>query len=219
VAHVSARPEIARAAGVPGVAARRPAALNRPETPALARRLATRLGSQWLPRAGWTISRTGRPGLIGLALLLGTMVFLVSTHLQVATEVRGLRSDLVVAQLWAGTSAPEQIVDPAPSMRALPTRADMPAILHDLYAQAARARLSVDTAKYEVSAMRSSGVIRHQIAFPVRGSYPQIRDFIDETLAAMPAVALADLLLERKSIGDATVEAQIRLNVYTRSTP
>src|SRR5205085_1454739 len=43
----------------------------------------------------------------------------------------------------------------------------------------------------------------------------QIRAFIDATLATMPAVALSDLVLDRKSIADGDVEAQIRMTVYT----
>ena len=67
--------------------------------------------------------------------------------------------------------------------------------------------------------MKNSGVVRYQIAFPVTGPYPQIRAFIDATLASMPAVALSDLVLERSSIARGNVEAQIRMTVYTRSAP
>jgi Tfp pilus assembly protein PilO len=104
-------------------------------------------------------------------------------------------------------------------MRALPARADMPAILHQLFDHAAQARLAIDTAKYEIAATSSGGLMRHRISFPVTGPYPQIRAFIDATLATMPAVALSDLVLERKSIADGNVEAQIRMTVYTRSAP
>ncbi len=62
-------------------------------------------------------------------------------------------------------------------------------------------------------------MVRYQIAFPVTGPYPQIRAFIDSTLATMPAVGLSELVLERKSIADVNVEAQLRMTVYTRSTP
>src|SRR3989442_6108084 len=64
----------------------------------------------------------------------------------------------------------------------------------------------------------SSGGVRIQIAFPVTGPYPQIRAFVDATLATMPAVALSDLLLHRKAIADGNVEAQIRMTVYTVAT-
>jgi len=216
---VSAAPEVARAMTAPGAAARPPATLLRADAPALARRLAVRLSHEWLPRGAWMISRTGRSGLVGLALLLAAALFLLSTHRKVATEVEALRADLVAAQRQARTAATEQVADPAAAMRALPARTEMPAILRQLFDEATRAQLAVDTAKYEINAVTTSGVVRYQLAFPVTGPYPQIRAFIDATLATMPAVALRELALERKSIADGNVEAQVRMTVYTRSTP
>ena len=216
---MSTAPEIERAVTAPGVPARPPATLDRAAAPALARRLAGRLGSELLPRAAWTISRTGRSGLAGIALLLAAALFLFSTHLKVAAEVEALRADLVAAQRQARTAATETVADPAAAMRPLPARTEIPAILRQLFDEATRAQLAVDTAKYEINAMTSSGVVRYQLAFPVTGPYPQIRAFIDATLATMPAVALRELALERKSIADGNVEAQIRMTVYTRSAP
>lgn len=215
---MSAAPELARAVTAPGAAARPPATLGRADAPALARRLAVRLSNEWLPRAAWTISRTGRPGLVGIALLLTAALFLFSTHLKVAAEVEALRADLAAAQGQVRTTAADKGADPATAMRALPARTDMPAILRQLFNKATQARLAVDTGKYEINAIASSGVVRYQIAFPVTGPYPQIRAFIDATLATMPAVALSDLVLDRKSIADANVEAQIRMTVYTVAT-
>jgi Tfp pilus assembly protein PilO len=219
VAHVSSAPKTARAVTAPGAAARPLAKVGGADAPALARRLAARLGNQWLPRAAWTIRRTGRPGLVGIALLLAAALFLFSTHLEVAAEVEALRADLAAAQRRPRTAAANEVADPATATRGLPARTDMPAILHQLFDNATRARLAVDTAKYELNATRSSGVVRYQIAFPVTGPYPQIRAFIDATLATMPAVALKDLVLERNSIANGNVEAQIRMTVYTRSSP
>ncbi len=214
-----AAPEVATAMAAPGAAARPPATLGRADAPALARRLAVRLRNNWLPRATWTISRTGRPGLVGISLLLAAALFLFSTHLKVAGEVEALRADLVAAQRQAPTAAADKVADPASAMRALPARTEMPAILRQLFNKATQARLAVETAKYEINATSSSGVVRYQIAFPVTGPYSQIRAFIDATLATMPAVALTELVLERKSIADGNVEAQIRMTVYTRSAP
>ena len=215
---MSAAPEIAKAVTA-GAAARPAATLGRADTPALARRVAARLGNEWLPRATWTISRTGRPGVVGIALLLAAALFLFSTHLKVAAEVKTLRADLATAQRQARTTAADKVADPGTAMRALPARTDMPAILRQLFDGATRAQLAVDTAKYEINATKSSGVVRYQIAFPVTGPYPQIRAFLDATLATMPAVALRDLALDRKSIGDGNIEAQLRMTVYTRSAP
>jgi Tfp pilus assembly protein PilO len=214
---MSAVREFPRPASPPGTPPRPTEAPHRPEAPRLTRRLASRLGGGWLPRAAWTIGRTGRPGLIGIALLLAATVFLFSTGLRVAADVEDLRSNLAAAQERASAPPAEAVADPTAALRGLPTRADMPDVLRQLFHEAAQARLAVDTAKYEVETERSSGVVRYRIAFPVTGFYPAIRTFIDGTLAAMPAVALNDLALERKSITDGSVDAQIRMTVYTRA--
>jgi hypothetical protein len=212
-------PELARSMTRQGAGARTPATRDRAEALAPPRRLRLRLGGPWLPRAAWTIGRTGRPGLVGIALLLAAGVFLLSTHLRVAGEVAAMRADLAAAQSKAGTVAVEVVADPAPGMRDLPARAETPAILRQVFARATQAHLAVDTASYEVTTKKGSGVVRTQIAFPVAGPYPQVRSFIDTTLATMPAVAISELVLERKSIGDANVVAQIRMTVFTRSSP
>lgn len=216
---MTAAPQLARAVPAPGGAAHPPATLARAEAPAPTRRLALRLGDAWLARAAWMVGRTGRPGLAGIALLLASSLFLFSTHLKVAAEVEALRADLAAAQARARTAATKPVADPAAATRALPARSDMPALLRQLFDEATRARLAVDSARYESGTTRGSGVVRHQIAFPVTGPYPRVRAFIDATLATMPAVALTDLTLERKSIADGNVEAQIRMTVYTRSEP
>ncbi len=208
------------AAIAPGGTAGTAAAPARGGTAALARRLGSRLGNEWLPRAAWTIGRTGRLGIVGGGLLLASATFLVSTHLPVAAEVEALRGDVAAARAKAQTAPPDRAAaDPVRALRTLPARAEVPAILGQLFTRATQARLAVDTAKYEIDATKGSGVVRYQIAFPVTGSYPQIRTFIDTTLASMPEVALTGLSLERKSITDGSVEAQIRMTVYARSAP
>lgn len=216
---MSAAPQVTMVVAAPGAAAGGSATLSRSGAHASTRRLVSRLGNEWVQRAAWTIGRTGRPGLVGIALLLAAALFLVTTHLQVATEVEALRADLATARRQGRTAVADEVAAPAGPMRTLPARTEMPAILRKLFDEATRARLAVDTAKYEINLTRSSGVVRYQIAFPVTGPYPHIRAFIDATLAAMPAVALSDLVLKRKSIADGDVEAQVRMTVYTRSAP
>jgi hypothetical protein len=214
---VKATHEVVRATTTSVPAPAQPATLGPASPPTLARRVAVRLGDQWLPRAAWTVSRTGRAGLVGIALLLAAALFLLSTHRQVTADVAGLRADLATAQSTAHTAVTEPVADPSP-VQALPARDEVPEVLRQLFAQAKRAGLAVDTAKYEIVATKGS-VVRYQIAFPVTGPYPQVRAFIDSTLETMPAVGLRELALERKSIADTDVEAQLRFTIYTRSAP
>ena len=188
-------------------------------TLALLRRLGVRVANEWVPRLSWSVGRSGRAGLAGMALLAASAVFLLSTHLAVVNEVVQLRADLATAQARARVAPPLVAGDPRAALRALPARADMPAVLGVLLRQADAAHLALDTGKYEMSASKAGGFVRYQLSFPVSGPYPQVREFIDSTLKAMPMVALSELALERKTIADGMVEAQIRLTVFARTAP
>jgi hypothetical protein len=173
-----------------------------------------------VPRLAWTVARTGRTGQIGLALLAGCLVFLVSTHVPMMREVDALRTQLDAASAQGGVIIPAAAQDPVSNLlHSLPARAEMPALMGVILKQANAANLTIDTGKYEATALKAGHIVRYQISFPVTGPYPQVRQFIDATLTALPAVAVSELSVQRKNIGEGAVEAQIRLNVFTRDTP
>ena len=183
------------------------------------RRLAARAQNEWIPYVGWSLTRTGRPGLVGVALVAASAVFLLSTQFKVADEVVALRSDLALARARGAAPSHDPADRTSDSIRDLPARAEMPALLGSLLAQADAAHLTIDTGKYEATSTKAGGIVRYKVSFPVIGPYPQVRQFIDSTLQAMPTAAISDLSIERKSIADGSVEAQIRLTLFTRSTP
>jgi hypothetical protein len=184
-----------------------------------ARRFLARISDRWLPRLTWSLQRTGRLGLAGTALLAASIVFLVSTYLPLSRELEDLRSQAQSTR--TGTAADARPVsDPGTALlRSLPPRSQVPSLLGVLLKQADAAHLGIDTGKYETTALKSGGVMSYQVSFPVSGPYPQVRQFIDATLRELPAVALSELSLTRKAIGDSSVEAQIRLTFFTRESP
>ncbi|HME37768.1 MAG TPA: hypothetical protein VKG63_02305 [Steroidobacteraceae bacterium] len=185
----------------------------------LARDYRVRLSNVWLPRVAWSVGRTGRAGLVGIALLGASVVFFFSAHQQVIEEVRQLRADLQTAQARAAAAPRPGPTDSPQSMRNLPERTEMPQVLRVLLKQADAAQLEIDTAKYEISATKAGGLVRYRLSFPVDGPYPKVRQFIDATLNSMPALAIEDLSITRKAIADPTIEAQIRMTIFTRSAP
>jgi len=56
------------------------------------------------------------------------------------------------------------------------------------------------------------------MTFPVHGRYPDIRRFIDGTLATVPGVGVEGLRLERKDIAAPEVDAEIRFALYLRNS-
>ena len=209
---------------VPGIALAPASTAARPVVPSARRsdllvpvhRTLDRIKNEWAPLVAWHVGRSGRVGLIGIGLLLASGVFFFSTHLQVANEATALRAQLRQARSHVATAAPVA-TEAAQALRHLPARGDMLALLGVLLKQADDSKLSVDTGKYEAKATKAGEITRYNVSFPVTGSYPQVRHFIDAILIALPAVSIGELSIERKNIGDGTVEARLRLTFYTRS--
>ena len=181
--------------------------------------LRARLSNVWLPQITWAVGRTGRAGLGGIALLGASGMFYLFTHRPVMGEVVQLRSDLAEAQARAAHAPAASTGEPARVVRELPARTDIPQVFGVLLQQADQAQLTIDTAKYEVSATKSGAVVRYQMAFPIAGPYPKVRQFIDATLKAIPELAIDSVSITRKTIGDETVEAQVRMTIFARSKP
>ena len=210
----AATPGIVRAVAPPPAA---PVPVRRPDPLQRARRLASRISREWAPLVAWHVGRTGRAGLVGIALLLGSVVFLCSTGLKMAQETAALRSDLARAAQQAHAT-PSVASESAETLRHLPARADMPRLLGVLLAQAKDARLTLDTAQYETSAASTGSITRYKVTFPVVGPYVQVRKFVDAVLTALPNVSIDELSIERKTIADPAVEARVRLSFFTRSS-
>jgi hypothetical protein len=163
--------------------------------------------------------RIGRMSAAGLILLLGSGVLWLSTIMPMARNVALLDSEVgrLEAAARSGATAirsPSARVDVF--MRSLPTRKELPAILSVVITQATEAGLELESGQYEFAPSRSGRIARYRLNFPVRGTYPQLRQFIDGTLAALPAVALEGLRLERKTVGEDVLDADLGFAVIVR---
>jgi hypothetical protein len=188
--------------------------------PVLARAVRRRLINVWAPQLSWTLARSGRTGLLGMALLAASGVFYLSTGRQVADEVRRLRLDLDAARAQAAAPpAAADFAESPQSARSLPSRDDVPQLLKVFLRQADAAQLSIDTAKYEVNAAKTGSLVRYRLSFPVNGPYIKVRQFLDSTLTELPELAIDELSITRKSVADQTVEAQLRMTIFTRGAP
>lgn len=157
---------------------------------------------------------------IGLLMLTASAVLFVSTAWPLARSVTSLEAEAARLEAAARSGAttfrsPSAQFDAF--MKRLPTRAELPAILTVVVSQASDAGLELLSGKYEFTPARSGKIARYRLTFPVRGSYPQLRKFIDGTLAAVPAVALEGMKLERDSIAEEELEADLRFEIVVRS--
>ena len=124
-------------------------------------------------------------------------------------------ADLARAHHTSAVSTAEQA---APRLiTSLPTRAQMPKVIGQVFAEAKAVGVPLDTGRYVYTPAKGGEIARYDLEFPVKAGYPDIRSFIDHTLAAVPAASLGKLRIERKAVGDAVVSADIDFVVFLRS--
>jgi hypothetical protein len=88
-----------------------------------------------------------------------------------------------------------------------------------LFGLAAKAGLSLNQGEYKSGYDKASRVTTYQVVLPVKGSYQAIWRFVLEALRSMPFAALDDVGFRRENIGDAQVEARVRLTLYLKDGP
>lgn len=166
----------------------------------------------------------GRVGIAGVALLIFSLVCFLSANSRLHGQLTQLRTELASAQ-HTQTARRRAGLDLTPRVQLqtlvtkLPARAELPAITEQIIAQADAAGLALERGSYGVDVVRSGAIARARIAFPVHGSYPSIRRFVDGTLGAVPGAAVDGLRFERKEIGASEVDAEVRFTVYLRNSP
>ena len=86
--------------------------------------------------------------------------------------------------------------------------------LNKMYAAAAAQKLVLEQGEYRLSLDKTGKLARYQITLPVKGSYLQIRQFVDQSLIDVPVAELDDINFKREAIGAAQLEARIKFTLY-----
>lgn len=171
--------------------------------------------TQLMPRMQYQVMRLGPAGQAGLAALVAVLVFAATTLLPARHALDALGADVARAQHPSAALSGDQAVPRL--VESLPTRSQIPAVIGLMYTQAKDSNVSLDKGHYAYNQAKAGALARYEVEFPVRASYPDIRSFINKTLTAVPAAALAKLHVERKTVGDQTVNADIAFVVFVRS--
>ena len=170
--------------------------------------------AQVVPYVQYQVARLGTAGQAGLAALTAAAVVAVSVLLPAQHGLETLAGDLARARHSPTTASAEQAVPRL--FNSLPTRAQVPAVIGQVFTQAKASGVSLDTGRYVYTPPKGGEIARYDLEFPVKASYPDIRAFIDRTLTAVPAASLGKLRVERKAVGDAVVNADIDFVVFVR---
>ncbi|MCU1730722.1 MULTISPECIES: type 4a pilus biogenesis protein PilO [unclassified Pseudomonas] len=168
---------------------------------------------EYLRRLGWA-------ALAGIALMLGAALH-GAGQLAQWQELHALqtRSDEVgeqLAQVRRGERQPAAAsVDPLQGLQQqLPAQPEATEAIKRLYRLARDEKISLSRGEYALGVDPDTQLARYQILLPLRGSYLQIRRFLQALLAQMPALVLEDIDLQRKRIGDSELTGRIRMTLY-----
>lgn len=177
-------------------------------------RLAATIG-RLVPHAQYGLSRIGPAGITGVVALVAAAVIALGSLIPGHGAI-----DTLSAKVAANASYPNaaRATDEGFGriVGSLPTRDQIPAVIGEVLHQAQGAGISLEAGQYAFSPPKSGEIGRYEFEFPVKASYPQVRDFINRTLVAVPSAGLAKLRIQRKAAGDASVSADVRFVVFVR---
>jgi len=174
------------------------------------------LGAQALAHAGYQLRRLGTTTLAGIAAMVTAVSVFVAYNLPQSQAVAALQGQL--SRLATG-GAVAAVTPNGATLASLPQRREAPEVVAKVYEEAKAAGIELPRGQYEYVPARDGVAARYRMTFPVHASYPQIRSFLDRTLLALPAVAVEGLRIERKSVGDGSVDAEVKLAAYVRGEP
>jgi Tfp pilus assembly protein PilO len=167
---------------------------------------------RWLVNLRW-------PGLTGLVLLVIAVAFYAFTVQPARERLRVLAAERTQLSARLGSRGGEAA---RPSERGqlsnfyafFPLTDAVPELLGQIARAAQHNRLSLDKGEYRLGRDKDFRLARYQVTFPVRGSYAQVRGFVNAVLDAVPAAALDELTLKRETIGDQDLEARARFTLF-----
>jgi hypothetical protein len=165
------------------------------------------------------LERLGAPGVLGLGVSLFCMLFYFTA---LKPSERELHAQNNAAERFK-TRSPYQPVandDRAAKVQRFqllfPQMGQLADGLEQLQALARASKLDLQQAEYRLEA-GGPALAAYRVTLPIRGDYPQIREFVGAVLKNMPTASVDALRFERKTTVDSQLEAQVRLTLHFRS--
>lgn len=169
---------------------------------------------RWLSRMEW-------PGVVAIGILAMCPAFYLSAILPEQARLDAARQGVAVLNEQtelAGTSRFGEKLSTEDQLavfyKKFPDEGRASPWLEKLMALAAKRGLSLNDGEYKLTRDQAGKLLRYQMTLPVKGQYPQIRQFLSDLHGALPVVALENVQFERQKVADPNVEAKIKLVLY-----
>lgn len=176
-----------------------------------------------LRRCGAGVRPWGWPACVGLVLVAAGL--LLSLWAVPALQQAQARAEAQLRQARAAARAARQ--GPAVVAQRSPSRAQFMAVfppadqrqhrLGNLWVLARAQGLAVRRSEFRAVSDAAMGVARYRITMPLEGSYPALRQFIEQALRQDPALSLDRLRLDRPDAGSPVLRAELQLSLWSRT--
>ena len=159
----------------------------------------------------------GGLGMLALLVLAGALVFSFAVVQPLEAKSRGVAARVAalreqprdssspagekLGELYNYLAKPEQTTD----------------WLAKLYAIGQATGVELASATY--SSEQAGRIERYQIALPVSGTYAQMRQFLDRSLAEIPVLSLDQMTLKRESRREGVVQAELKMTLHMLRKP
>lgn len=174
-----------------------------------------------LERGRTEIDRLGYAGIAGIALIVFAAIYWVMTLRPHAAELGALHADadvlqqrLRAAQNVAQSGKPGPAEQLAAFYAFFPQPATWPEWLGKINKAAVAKGVQLQSGEYKLERAAGAKLVRYQLTLPVQGSYGQVRAFIAEVLAQVPAAVLEEVSLKRERADSPQLEARIRFALF-----
>ena len=174
----------------------------------------------WVERLRREVARLGTAGVIGIGLIVFAVGFYFSALRpsdRALAELRAEARDLE-RELRMGGSLAARDATPAEQLATFyaffPAAGETSALLKRISAAAGARGIELQSGEYRMHKSGGARLARYEISLPLKGTYKQVRGFVADVLAAVPAAVLEEVNLRRENIESARLEARVRFTVY-----
>ena len=109
-----------------------------------------------------------------------------------------------------------QAVQLAQFYQTFPEQAQLSDAVGKVYTIASTRNLILEQGKYNLVVEKGNILVRYEMILPVKGAYPQVRQFVSDALKQLPHLVLTSIIFNRKKIDETSVEAELHFTMYLR---
>lgn len=174
----------------------------------------------WVERLRREVGRLGKAGVVGIGLIVFAAAFYASAVRPGGAALAELRDEarMLEGKMRRAGGPGGREATPAEQLAAFyahfPAVGTGPDWLRRIYAAAESRGVVLQSGEYRLSRGAGERLARYEITLPLKGSYTQVRGFVADVLAAVPAAVLEEVNLRREGIDSARLDARVRFTLY-----